>query len=62
VTSLDTRLNALRFPFVHMRPKTTHPRGGGHCGAVIFLLASRRVCGVLLRPCGQAEKSAIRSL
>ena len=25
----------------------------------IFLLASKRACGVLVRPCGQAEKSAI---
>ena len=62
MTSLDTRLNALRFPLFPHEAETTHPRGEGHCGVLIFLLASRRVCGVLLGPCGQVEKSAIRPL
>jgi hypothetical protein len=62
VTSLDTRFNALGFPLCPHEAETTYLRGGGHCGALIFLLASRRACGVLLGPCGQVEKSAIRSL
>ena len=46
MTSLDTRLNALRFPLYPHEAETTHPRGGGHCETLIFLLASRRVCVV----------------